>query len=93
MTKILAGCLLTAVCLAGGSRLGAQSAIETRHTVEIDGTALDYTATAGTIPLTDGEGTTLANVFFISYWLDGIEDRSDRPLLFSFNGGPGVTPD
>ncbi len=37
MNKTLAGCLVTAVCLAGAPKLGAQSAIESRHTVEIGG--------------------------------------------------------
>jgi carboxypeptidase C (cathepsin A) len=30
-----------------------------------------------------------AKVFFIAYELDGVKDRSKRPLTFSFNGGPG----
>ncbi|MGC9336415.1 MAG: S10 family peptidase, partial [Anaerolineae bacterium] len=32
---------------------------------------------------------TEADVFFVAYELDGIEDRSARPLTFAFNGGPG----
>jgi carboxypeptidase C (cathepsin A) len=27
--------------------------------------------------------------FFIAYTLDGVEDPADRPITFSFNGGPG----
>jgi carboxypeptidase C (cathepsin A) len=61
----------------------------TQHRVEIGGETIAYTATAGTIPLTDEEGKPLAQVFFIGYAKDGVEDVSKRPLLFSFNGGPG----
>ncbi len=66
------------------------NASTTHHKVEIAGNMLQYTATAGTIPLTDEKGKTLANIFFIAYTKDGVNDISKRPLLFSFNGGPGA---
>jgi len=28
-------------------------------------------------------------IFFTSYTLDGVEDPSERPVTFIFNGGPG----
>lgn len=66
-----------------------QDASITHRTVKIGGRTLKYTATAGTIPLKDENGKTLADVFFIAYMKDGVQDVSQRPLLFSFNGGPG----
>lgn len=30
-----------------------------------------------------------AEVFFVAYELDGVSDKSKRPVTFSFNGGPG----
>ena len=30
-----------------------------------------------------------ATIFYVAYMLDGVEDQSQRPLTFSFNGGPG----
>jgi len=57
--------------------------------VVIDGETIEYTARAGTLPLADADGKTLANVFYISYTKNGVTDVSERPLLFSFNGGPG----
>ena len=62
----------------------------TQHSVEIAGRTLQYTATAATIPLTDQVGKTMAHVFFIAYEKDGVDDPRIRPLLFSFNGGPGA---
>ena len=65
----------------------------THHSVTINGKELNYTATTGTLVLkeeTDKEGEKpKASIFFIAYTLDNVEDKSKRPVTFSFNGGPG----
>jgi carboxypeptidase C (cathepsin A) len=69
----------------------------TQHTAVVDGRELSYTVTCGTIVLKEeaekegkAEGEKAkATVFFIAYTLDGVEDVGERPLTFSFNGGPG----
>lgn len=53
------------------------------------GQRIGYTVTAGTVPLFDEAGNELASIFHTTYVRDGVEDRSARPLVFSFNGGPG----
>ncbi len=65
----------------------------THHSVTINGEEIRYTATTGTLVLkeetdTDGEKAT-ASVFFIAYTRDDVENLSERPITFSFNGGPG----
>jgi carboxypeptidase C (cathepsin A) len=65
----------------------------TQHTLLLDGKALNYTVTAGTMILKEedeekGEKPK-ASVFYIAYTLDGVEDPAGRPITFSFNGGPG----
>jgi carboxypeptidase C (cathepsin A) len=70
---------------------------ETSHSVMVNGTALDYTATAGTLPIRDAEGKVTANIFYIAYTRVkpgsktplAAEDRAHRPITFAFNGGPG----
>jgi len=62
----------------------------TKHSIKIDGKTINYTATAGTYILKDYEGKPLANFFYISYMKDGVTNFRKRPLLFSFNGGPGT---
>lgn len=62
---------------------------ETKHSVTIGGLPLEYTATAGTLPLKDDDGKVLANVFFVAYTKAGVDDVRRRPVTFSFNGGPG----
>ncbi len=60
---------------------------ETRHSIVVDGRELDYTATAGTITLSEEDGTEKANVFFVAYTID--DNTAKRPVTFTFNGGPG----
>ena len=62
----------------------------THHTLTLDGKKLPYTATAGTLLLKDEDGTAKASVFYVAYTLDGVKDPADRPVTFSFNGGPGA---
>jgi len=50
---------------------------------------LSYTATTGMLPLKDEFGETEAGIFYVAYSKDGLKEPRDRPLMFSFNGGPG----
>jgi len=60
----------------------------THHQVTVNGRALRYTATAGRMPIKNGEGTTEALMFYVAYTLDGA-DAATRPVTFAYNGGPG----
>src|SRR5215831_9052063 len=61
----------------------------THHTITVGGKELHYTATTGMMPIKNRDGETEARIFFMAYTLDGVENRAQRPLTFSFNGGPG----
>ncbi len=61
----------------------------TEHAILLGGQRIEYTATAGTLPLKDAEGKTTAEIFYIAYTRKGVSELSKRPLTFSFNGGPG----
>jgi carboxypeptidase C (cathepsin A) len=50
---------------------------------------LSYTVTAGLLPINDELGQPEAGIFYMAYTLDGVDGQSRRPLMFSFNGGPG----
>jgi carboxypeptidase C (cathepsin A) len=63
--------------------------VATHHEISVQGRTLGYTARAGVIPLKDPYDETEAEIFFTAYELDGVADRSRRPLTFAFNGGPG----
>jgi carboxypeptidase C (cathepsin A) len=70
--------------------LQMDSSVVTKHEVTIKGQRVPYTATAGCMPLWDDDGKPLAGVFYTYYERDDIKDKSSRPLVISFNGGPGT---
>ena len=63
--------------------------VVTDHTTTIKGQRINYKATTGTMPVWDEEGKCIAGLFFTYYERSDIKDRSARPLVISFNGGPG----
>ena len=66
-----------------------ETPVVTHHEINVGGKSLKYTATVGMMPIKNRDGETEARIFFMAYTLDGVSDRSARPLTFSFNGGPG----
>jgi carboxypeptidase C (cathepsin A) len=62
----------------------------TKHSVRIGGRTLNYTVTTGFMPIREERtGETEAKIFFMAYKLDNAGSPEKRPLMFSFNGGPG----
>ena len=66
-----------------------ETAVVTNHTVKIKGQQIPYSATAGTLPLWDENGKPIASIFYTYFQRTDITDKSMRPLVMSFNGGPG----
>jgi carboxypeptidase C (cathepsin A) len=63
---------------------------QTKHSITLDGQKIDYTATAANYLMKDEDGTPRASIFFVAYTKDGVKNPADRPVTFSFNGGPGA---
>lgn len=61
----------------------------TQQQVKTDKETISYTATTGYMDMRDERDTLKANLFFIAYTKNGEPDPAKRPILFSFNGGPG----
>lgn len=61
----------------------------TKHRANIGGSEVAYTATAGTLVMKEEDGKPLASIFYVAYTRDGVDDPANRPVTFSFNGGPG----
>ena len=59
----------------------------TQQSIEIDGKALKYTVTVGSLPVRDKNGKIAGDVVFTSYTVEG----KDRPVTFAVNGGPGAS--
>jgi carboxypeptidase C (cathepsin A) len=66
-----------------------ESAVVTTGEVTVKGKRFPYTATAGTQPVWNHEGKISASVFYTYYERSDVKDRTSRPLILSFNGGPG----
>lgn len=75
---------------AGGNVLNADHTVTTDNTVTIKGVKTPYKAVAGTIPVWNDSGKAIAGVFFTYYERSDVKDRAARPLVISFNGGPGT---
>jgi len=59
-----------------------------KQTVRVRGQQLSYTTTTGFMPIKNAAtGETEARIFYVAYTLDN--PPPGRPLMFSFNGGPG----
>ncbi|RAJ04288.1 carboxypeptidase C (cathepsin A) [Chitinophaga skermanii] len=69
--------------------INPESAVVTEHEVTIKGQRIPYKSTAGTLPVWDSEGKTIAGLFYTYYERTDVKDRANRPLVISFNGGPG----
>src|SRR5437016_4234300 len=63
--------------------------IVTEHSLVVGRKKLEYTVTVGMMPLFDEFAEAQAGIFFVAYTLKREGDPRERPLMFSFNGGPG----
>jgi carboxypeptidase C (cathepsin A) len=63
--------------------------VVTKHEIRLGNRTLKYTATVGMMPIKNRDGDIEARIFFTSYTADNVGNTAQRPLLFSFNGGPG----
>jgi carboxypeptidase C (cathepsin A) len=57
--------------------------------VTIKGERVPYRVTTGTQPVWNDEGEPIASVFYVYYERSDVRDPGSRPLVVSFNGGPG----
>lgn len=63
--------------------------VVTKHTIKVGGKDFAYSVTTGRMPLRNDDGEIVAQMFFMAYTKDDEPVGTRRPLMFSFNGGPG----
>ncbi|MCH7680919.1 carboxypeptidase [candidate division KSB1 bacterium] len=88
-TLIILAVAITSTAFSQDRELETESAVMTQHEVMVKGKRFPYQATAGTQPVWDKDGKAIASLFYTYYERTDIKDRAARPLLISFNGGPG----
>jgi carboxypeptidase C (cathepsin A) len=74
----------------GTNVLNPDMAVTTEHTVTIKGQTIPYRAVTGSMPVWDENGKIIAGVFYMYYERTDVKNRDSRPLVISFNGGPGT---
>lgn len=70
-------------------KIDTQSKVVTNHEIMIGGQKVPYSATAGTQPVWAEDGHPIATLFYTYYQRTDVKDTAERPLVISFNGGPG----
>ena len=83
-------CCMLYIPLMGQDRmLPPETTVVTDHETTIGGQKIMYKATAGTQPVWNDSGKVVASLFYTFYERKGISNKDTRPLVISFNGGPG----
>lgn len=70
-------------------KLQSDSTVTTTWEVTVKGKRFPYSATTGTQPVWDEDGKAIAALEYTYYERTDISNKSTRPLVISFNGGPG----
>ncbi len=92
MKKIILPLFLMALCslsIAQLRKIPTDTMVVTNHTVTIKGQKVSYSATTGMQPVWDETGNPIATLFYTYYRRTDVGNSANRPLLMSFNGGPG----
>ena len=62
----------------------------TKHTLILkNGKTFNYTAASGYMLLETEDGKDKARMFYTAYTKDGVTNHAERPVTYTFNGGPG----
>jgi carboxypeptidase C (cathepsin A) len=74
---------------AQDARIPLDTAIVKTSSVKIKGKTVPYKATTGMQPVWNNTGKIVATLNYTYYTRSDVKDLSKRPLIMSFNGGPG----
>lgn len=86
---ICAALIMTFSTQAQQVEVPVDTSVITKHMTTIKGKTFPYTATTGFQPVWDEKGNPIASLFYTYYKRSDIKNDENRPLLISFNGGPG----
>lgn len=91
MKKLLFSLSVFALVTVQGQnrQIPVDTLIITNHKATINTVSLEYTAETGTQPVWNTTGDPIATLFYTYYKRSDVKDRTNRPLVISFNGGPG----
>ncbi|WBL21186.1 S10 family peptidase [Zunongwangia sp. HRR-M8] len=81
--------LIASISFAQQVKVPVDTTVVTNHSVTINGKNINYSATTGMQPVWDKSGTPIASLYYTYYQKKDIKNTENRPLVISFNGGPG----
>lgn len=84
------GLIVPAASQAQERQLPADTSIVSTDNVTIKGQDVPYRVTVGTQPVYGEDGKPDASLFYTYYERTDVEDKENRPVFVSFNGGPGA---
>ena len=74
---------------AQDKRIPLDTTVVTNNEVTINGKKVSYQATTGMQPVWDDNGEIIASLYYTYYRRTNVKESSKRPIIMSFNGGPG----
>ncbi|TXE11938.1 carboxypeptidase [Seonamhaeicola algicola] len=80
---------ISLVSTAQSIKIPTDTTVVTTHNTTVKGTSFSYTAETGMQPVWNKKGDVIATLYYTYYSRNNIKNNAERPLLFSFNGGPG----
>ena len=89
LSLVLLFSVLGCSAIAQNRMIPLDTTIVSNHAVTIKGSKISYQVTTGTQPVWDKMGKPTATLHYTYYKRTGIAEDENRPLLISFNGGPG----
>jgi len=85
----LVATFVTLIPYAQNRTIPIDTMVVTTHNTTVKGASFSYTAMTGTQPVWDKMGNPIASLYYTYYERNNVKDRAKRPLIISFNGGPG----
>lgn len=82
-------CLLGISLWAQKLQIPIDTTVITQHSTTVKGVNFSYTAETGMQPVWADDGNPIATLFYTYYTRNDVKNRAKRPIVFSFNGGPG----
>lgn len=70
-------------------KIPIDTSVVTSDEIIINGKKIAYTAEAGMQPVWGSDDKPSATLFYTYYQRKDVKDKANRPLIISFNGGPG----
>jgi carboxypeptidase C (cathepsin A) len=81
--------MLAGLLVAQSRHMPADTVVVSKHKTTIKGKKVEYKATTGTQPVWSDDGNPIAAVHYTYYERTDIKKDPSRPIMISFNGGPG----